>query len=241
MRSTHRTVYVRLARALAVLALAAAPAACAPAPALTPTSPAPAATEPAAAPQPPPPVERPAFEADDPAEDCFSGFREPTPCAGLDLVALEIVAADEAAGRRVFLRVTFAEDLAQAAEFGLCLYFDLDRDGATGLSMTDMPGLERLICATLPEGDAWTQHVADGGYDAAIERDPAQVEARLTGSTVVLAVDPALLGGSAQGFRLYVGSARSITQLDYFNGGGPLHVPLPLDVPADVLAASGAG
>ena len=242
-------------RGLAAAALAAALAACGPStpPAAPPASPAPLDSPPPSAAAPAAASPGLSFDAADPASDCFSGFREPTDCAGLDLRGIRVgladvapaLAGDAALQGRVVFAVTFETDLSQAEAFGLCLYLDLDQDSSTGLGMTDMPGLDRLICATLPAGDAWTQHVVLGGYEAEIVRDPARLTARVAGDLAILAVDPSLLadgpGAAPDGFGLYVASARSITQLDCINGVLPLHVPLLLGVPDEVIAQALGG
>ena len=46
----------------------------------------------------------------------------------------------------------------------------------------------------------------------------------------------ARIGQNADGFVLYVGTARSINALDYFNGDGPLHVPEAVVVTDEVVA-----
>lgn len=61
----------------------------------------------------------------------------------------------------------------------------------------------------------------------------------MEGNQLVVAVHPSLLavspGAAADGFVLYVGTARSINSLDYFNGQGPLHVPEAVVVTDEVV------
>lgn len=187
-------------------------------------------------------------EASDPAADCFNGFREPIEdCAGLDLIGLVVGSADSAPdfaygplmeGRLAFV-VTFADDLAQAEEFGICFHMNLDGDDGTGYDDIDMPGLERVICAFPPDrGPAWYERGALG-YDADPIRDEAMVASFMEGNQLVVAVHPSLLavspGAAADGLVLYVGTARSINSLDYFNGQGPLHVPEAVVVTDEVV------
>ncbi|MGH2607007.1 MAG: hypothetical protein ACRDG5_10490 [Anaerolineales bacterium] len=188
-------------------------------------------------------------EASDPAADCFNGFKEPIEdCAGLDLIALVVgpaasapaFAVAAATEDRIALTVTFADDLAQVEEFGICFHMNLDGDDATGYDDIDMPGLERVICAGPPEGFvAWYERGALG-YDADPVEDQAMVTYFVEGNRLVVAVHPSLLtvdpGAAPDGFVLYVGTARSINALDYFNGEGPLHVPVALVVPDDVVS-----
>jgi hypothetical protein len=195
------------------------------------------------------------FESSDAAGDCFNGFGEPDNCAGLDLVGVKVglpglapAVADDAAvqGRLVFV-VTFADDVTAADEFGLYLYLDLDQDVATGLDMSSgsiaLPGIDRLVGATLPQGDTWTQYVAEGGHDAEIVKDEGQVTTRVVGDEVVVAVQPSLLtdasGEAPDALTLYIGTARSIRALDYFNGDQPIEVPQALTVPEAVAAQAG--
>lgn len=188
-------------------------------------------------------------EASDPAADCFNGFREPIQdCVGLDLTGLVVASAGGAPefasgplmeGRLAFV-VTFADDLAQVEEFGICFHMNLDGDDGTGYDDIDMPGLERVICAFPPDGaPAWYERGALG-YDADPIRDEAILASFMEGSQLVVAVDPSLLvdspGAAADGFVLYVGTARSINSLDYFNGQGPLHVPEAVVVTDEVVA-----
>jgi hypothetical protein len=179
--------------------------------------------------------------------DCFNGFREAKDCAGLDLAHLQVGLPSLAPdltddpvmqGRLIFI-ITFAEDVTPAEEFGLCLYFDIDRAGNTGLDQADMPGLDLLICGDMPQGSFWTKDWSTGNYDAEAIRDESRVAARVRGRVVAIAVQPALLadapGAAPDSFLLYVGTARSITALDYFNGGLPLHVPQAYTIPDAVV------
>jgi hypothetical protein len=190
-----------------------------------------------------------ALEVADASDDCFDGFRSPDECAGLDMTGLHVgpaslwpeLAGDPATqGRLVFL-IDFATDPGTAVEFGAYLYLDLDEDPGTGLDMTDLPGIDRLIGATLPNRDTWNQYMAVGGYDAEIVRDESLATVWVMGNSVAFVVDPSLLSDSPDGsppdaFTLYICSARSIEALDYFNGDQDLHIPQPIIVPADVVA-----
>lgn len=187
-------------------------------------------------------------EVPDPAADCFNGFREPiADCAGLDLIALVVgpaaSAPDFAAAAvtegRLAMTVTLAGDLAQVAEFGICFHMNLDGDDATGYDDVDMPGLERVVCAGPPSSYVAYYERGALGYEADPIEDRALADYFVEGDQLVLAVHPSLLaapGAAADGFVLYVGTARSINELDYFNGEGPLHVPERIVVPDDVLA-----
>lgn len=233
---------------LAVVGIACGPAASAPEPATTePESSGPAAASPT--PESSHAIEAATVEASDPAADCFNGFKEPIEdCAGLDLIALVVgpalSAPDFAVGAvtedRIAMTVTFADDLAQVEEFGICFHMNLDGDDATGYDDIDMPGLERVICAGPPGGFvAWYERGALG-YDADPIEDQAMVAYFVEGNQLVVAVHPSLLaidpGAAQDGFVLYVGTARSINALDYFNGEGPLHVPEAMVVTDEVVA-----
>jgi hypothetical protein len=175
-------------------------------------------------------------------------------------------------GLPVVFVVSFADSPAMAEEFGLYLYLDLDQNPATGLDMSSgpvaLPGIDRLIGATLPDGDTWTQLVAKGGYDAEILRDATKVSARVEVDQVIVVVGRALLdehasltaepsaptdgvaaigralagdsgGGTPDAFTLYIGTARSIDALDYFNGDQGIQVPLAMTVPQDIAYPPG--
>jgi len=203
----------------------------------------PTGAPPEASPTPEPTV----FETSDPAGDCFDGFRAATECAGVDLVGLLVAPAGvvpEAAGEvssegRLVFAFDFAEDLAAVEEFGIFLYFDLDRDPSTGVHRTDLPGVERLIGGSPPTTDTWTQDLTAGDYDAEIVRDDALVTLRVQGSRLLFLVAPSLLADAPEadpdGFRLYVITARSITNEDSLNGEELIHTPAALDVPDEVV------
>jgi hypothetical protein len=145
-------------------------------------------------------------------------------------------------------------DLDQDAATGLDL-----SSGAIAL-----PGIDRLVGITLPSGESWTQAVGKGGYDAEIIKDEAQVSARVVGNRVVVllarvlltdasaaadgaplpsgsvvAVGRALHGDAAgalpDAFTLYVGTARGIAALDYFNGDQDFQIPLAMTVAEEAL------
>lgn len=199
---------------------------------------------PEASPTPEPAV----FKTSDPAGDCFDGFAAATECAGVDLVGLLVAPASavpEAAGEassegRLVFAFDFAEDLAAAEEFGIFLYFDLDRDASTGVGRFDIPGAERLIGGSPPTTDTWTQDLTAGDYDAEIVRDDALVTLHVQGSRLLFLVAPSLLADAPEaepdGFLLYVITARSITNEDSINGEELIHIPTALDVPDEVVA-----
>lgn len=212
------------------------------------------------------------FDAEDATGDCFNGFGEPDGCAGLDLVRVQVGLEEPLLARPndprlpVAFVIGLADPLDATDEFGLYLYLDLDQDTGAGLDMSSgpvaLPGIDRLIGVTLPQGDAWTQAVGNGGYDAEIVRDD-RVSATVEGRTVVLLSGrglldenapltatgrrgwalrlPALAGGAPNDFTLYLGAARSIQALDYFNVPPQIQVPLGLTVPTQVLYPPGSG
>ncbi len=214
------------------------------------------------------------FQASDAPSDCFNGFGEPDACAGLDLLGVEVGLQEPVLDvpndpkLPVVFVVTFADSPATEEEFGLYLYVDLDQNTATGLDMSSgpiaLPGIDRIVGATLPDGESWTQLVAKGGYDAEIIKDGTLVSARIDGDRVVLLVGRGLLddhalaaggqspsddslmdvghglrpraaGGAPDAFTLYIGTARSIDALDYFNGGQDIQVALAMTVPEEAL------
>jgi hypothetical protein len=152
-----------------------------------------------------------------------------------------------------------------AEEFILYLYLDLDQDPATGLDISSgasaLSGIDRLIGVALPSGESWTQAVAKGGYNAEIIKDEAQVSARMVGNMGIVLVFrglledksvrageqiPQALGSAApvgyalggalpDAFTLYVGTARSMSALDFFNGEQDIHAPLAMTVPEEAL------
>lgn len=215
----------------------------------------------------------PTLKDSDAPSDCFNGSGEPVACAGLDLLGVEaglLLSVPEVANEPnlpIGFLVTFADPPQAAAEFVLYIYLDLDQDTTTGLDMSSgasaLPGIDRLIGVTLPSGESWTQAVAQGGYDAEIIKNEAQVSARVVGDRVIVLVFPKLLedrsvaageqtppapgplitvgyspqlhvgGRVVSPFTLYVGTTRSIDALDFFNGDQDIRVPLAMTVPQE--------
>jgi hypothetical protein len=204
--------------------------------------PSPAVEATAAAPSSPTPpgsAEPDVFSAADPAEDCWNGFLEPTECAGVDMTNLIVGRTDAAAPGRLVFEIEFAEDLMATEEFGVFLYFDLDQHPATGVQRTGLPGVERLIGASPPTSDTWTQDLTAGDYDAEIVRDDALVTTRIEDGRLMFVVDPALLadsgGGAPDGFIFYAITARGIQNEDAYNAEEDLHVTAPMTVPDEVV------
>ena len=213
----------------------------------------------------------PTLKASDASSDCFNASGEPVACAGLDLLEVEagllLRSLPELADPPEFpigFIITFVEPLQATEEFTLYLYLDIDQNRGTGLNMSSdvsvLPGIDRVIGVTLPSGESWTQTVANGGYEAEIIRDEAQVSTRIVGNKVIVFVFPNLLeersltlrdesplvpgslitlgyspqvlvgGRVVSPFSLYVGASRSIDTLDFFNGEQDIHRPLEMTV-----------
>jgi hypothetical protein len=184
-----------------------------------------------AAPSAPPAATRPpepeVVSVPDATDDCFNDE-----CAGVDMTRLRIgpagmlpeLSADPQTQDRLVFVVEFSEELAATEEFGVFLYFGLDEDPTTGEQPTDLPGVDRLIAASPPTTDSWTEALTPADDHRDTVRDPDLVSLRVEGNQLIFLVDPSLLaedqGASPDAFVLYVIDSRSITNDDYFNGDG---------------------
>lgn len=184
-------------------------------------------------------------------DDCFRGTGGAGDCDGLDMTniaaghLLDLGLVELAPpGRWIGFLVTFNDDLTGTEPFGLCLHLNLDRDPATGLDETGVPGIERGVCAEVPTGSVVTMDWSGGDFGAERESDSSLVGAyvgpELNPNQVAVWLNADLLrdpgGADPDGFLLYVGSARSITSLDYMNADLAIDQPYGIEVPDEVVA-----